>query len=422
MVNDSYILNHFNSVNLDIRETKDGTWIDQKCTMDVVAYVADSIVAYVSDCEELGEIDPVFSIKTIWNQDYSKENMYIFGKRPVEIKDSEYDKFFGQPIKMLRHADVIQIHHKHGNQLFFTVKDIELLEYISQSERKALNFLQLYITEVLKSSGIFSEFENFFEKQNQESYLVIKRAFESLMITHTGKGKKGGDASVECNRIFTKVLNPIAFKYGKRGSEAGDISEDIIQQSDLIYNRKNFRDIAIGKPKNVSRNEYESTLPDEILEARVEYEIVKAKKSVKRYNKKVNSGLSECLVEYSINIDGVDYLIEIEEVKKVATQMHHIFPKHSYPNIAACLENLIALSPNQHVLYAHPEGRTQEINRVYQYYLLMCKVDRVRRDESGFYSFSNLVNVLNTGFETDEFGQVEENDYIKVMELIKTYY
>lgn len=422
MVNETYILNHLSHVNLDIRETKDGTWIDQKCTMDVVSYVADTIVAYVSDCEELGEIDPVFSIKTIWNQDYSKENMYIFGKRPVEIKDSEYDKFFGQPIKMLRHADVIKIHHKHGNQLFFTVNDIELLEYIAQSERKALMFLQLYISEVLKASGLYESFESFFDRQNQEAYLEIKRAFESLMITYTGKGKKGGDASVECNRIFTKVLNPLAFKFGKKGSEGGDISEDIIQQSDLIYNRKNFRDIAIGKPKNISRNEYENSLPDEILEARVEYEITKAKKNVKRYNKKANAGLSECVVDYSINIDGVDYLIELEEVKKIATQMHHIFPKHSYPTIAAFLENLIALSPNQHVLYAHPEGRTQEINRVYQYYLLMCKVDRVRRDVSGFYSFSNLIYVLNTGFETDEFDQVEENDYSRIIELIKMRY
>ena len=31
MAND-WIFNHFNSINLDIRESKDGTWIDQKCT------------------------------------------------------------------------------------------------------------------------------------------------------------------------------------------------------------------------------------------------------------------------------------------------------------------------------------------------------------------------------------------------------
>ena len=65
MVNNAYILNHLQSINLDIRQTHDGTWIDQKCAFDVVGYVADCILNYVSDCEELGEDNPVFTITTV---------------------------------------------------------------------------------------------------------------------------------------------------------------------------------------------------------------------------------------------------------------------------------------------------------------------------------------------------------------------
>lgn len=420
MVNNSYILNHLQSINLDIRQTHDGTWIDQKCAFDVVGYVADCILNYVSDCEELGEDNPVFTIKTIWKQDYSRENINIFGKREVDINDNEYDKFFGQPIKLLNHAGVITIHHKKGLQLFFNVVDEDLLEYISNGGQKSLNFLQLYIEEVLKASDLYGSYEEFWDKQDKESYSVIKKEFEDTMIQYTGKGSRGGDPKTECDRIFIKVLNPLAYKYGKKGTESGTVSEDIIQQSDLVYNRKNFRDIYTGKPKNVSREDHRKTLTTDNEDGLAKYEIDRAKKQIKRYNRRNNDGLSECIAAYTVNIDGVDYEIESFECSNKATQVHHIFPKHEFESIAAHLENLIALSPNQHVLYAHPEGNTQEINRIYQYYLLLCKIDRIRNDEKGFYSIEKLQEVLNTGFKTDEFNGVE--DYGRIINLVKAKY
>ena len=420
MVNNAYILNHLQSINLDIRQTHDGTWIDQKCAFDVVGYVADCILNYVSDCEELGEDNPVFTIKTIWKQDYSRENINIFGKREVDIKDNEYDKFFGQPIKCLNHAGVITIHHKKGNQLFFNVVDMELLEYISNGGQKALNFLQLYIEEVLKASGLYDKYIEFWDKQDKDSYNDVKKDFEDAMIAYTGKGSRGGDPKTECDRIFIKVLNPLAYKYAKKGTESGSISDDIIQQSDLVYNRKNFRDIYTGKPKNVSREEYERTFPREEQDGFARYEIDRAKRAVRRYNRRNNAGLSECIADYSISIDGIDYEIEKFECANRATQVHHIFPKHEYESIAAHLENLIALSPNQHVLYAHPNGNTQEINRLYQYYLLLCKIDRIKNDGNGFYSVEKLQEVLNTGFETEEFNGVD--DFDSIINIVKTKY
>lgn len=48
-----------------------------------------------------------------------------------------------------------------------------------------------------------------------------------------------------------------------------------------------------------------------------------------------------------------------------ATQVHHILPKSQFPQLAHYLENLIKLTATQHFTKAHPDNKTQEINRDY---------------------------------------------------------
>lgn len=88
----------------DLRKRKDGTWIDQKCTPDVVSFVAECILNYMLDSidEEV-----LFTINNIKDQPYSQENIDIFGKPAIELSVSEYDKFFSQPIKLLNYAGII---------------------------------------------------------------------------------------------------------------------------------------------------------------------------------------------------------------------------------------------------------------------------------------------------------------------------
>lgn len=422
MIDQKYINDYLSSLELDVRNRKDGTWIDQKCAYDVVAYVADCILAYYYANEE-NEPEPLFTIKTIWNQDYSKDNIVIFGKRAVEIRDREYDKFFGQPIKLLCYAGVITVNSIIRNQYFFQINNIDLLEYIASGGIKTLTFLQTYIEAVLKASGIYSSFENYWERQDLDSYLRTKTAFTELMINYAPKGSRGGDPAVECGRIFNKVINPLAFKYKKKGSIQGRPSKDIIQMSDMVYNRKNFRDISSGKPKNVSRKAHIKALSlQEINDAVENYEVAKATKALRRYNKKNNSGFSECIPDCASNINGIDVQIEIYESKNKATQIHHIFPQKDFKSISAHLENLIALSPNQHSLYAHPDNKTQEINRDYQCYLLLSKIERIRNSDDEFYSFDRLKDVLNTGFSTEEFSDFTDSDYDAIINLVKSKY
>lgn len=85
---------------------------------------------------------------------------------------------------------------------------------------------------------------------------------------------------VLCNRIFIKILNPIAYIKRKKGTISGRISKQIITLDDLHYNRVNWRDFRTGKDKNIQRKEFEEYLKT----PEVKYNIGKAKKLVKRYN------------------------------------------------------------------------------------------------------------------------------------------
>ena len=94
---------------------------------------------------------------------------------------------------------------------------------------------------------------------------------------------------------------------------------------------------------------------------------------------------------------------EFEKIKDCVTHIHHIFPKSDYPSICYYLENLIALTPTQHLNYAPPNGKTHEINEQYQNCLLLAKANRIRENLNGnskniIYSFANILKVLSVGF------------------------
>lgn len=154
----------------DIRKTHNGRWIDQKCTMDVVCLVSDCIVEYTSNRE-----DKRFTVNDIWYSDYTVENVQqIFSKpNPTQKASNEYDKYFGQPIKLLDAAGVIH-GEKSGRGYTYSIVNQELLEYISFRERNSFNFLCLYIEKVLKDSGLYRIFEYFFRLQDKNSFRELK--------------------------------------------------------------------------------------------------------------------------------------------------------------------------------------------------------------------------------------------------------
>lgn len=390
--------------NYDIRENHNARWIDQKCTMDVLSVVADCIIEFLGD-----NIDKTFTTKDIWFSEYTVENVQdIFNKPdPTKKATNEYDKWFGQPLKLLGYSKVL-IESKIGQKNYYKVDNIEILKYIASRDRYAHKFLVMYITKVLKDSHIYTIFEDFFKNQDKKSYQNLRRKFFDFIKFNT---PINGDT--ECGRIFTKVINPLAYELKKKGTQRGNISKTTITLDVLMYNRPNWRDISNQKPKDISREEFEKINNNFKNDNMSSYKINKAKKDLRKYNDKYRNGLSEV----GDNIEN----------KEKATHMHHIFTAAEYPVIAYYIENLIALTPTQHLNYAHIEGKTTEINYDYQRLCLIEKVGRIKENLEQIalpkiYSFEDLCYVLNIGFKTNKFKNIVYLDFNTVLEYIEFMY
>lgn len=405
MLTQQDIIDFCNQYDYDIRKSGNGRWIDQKCAADVVTLVADCIYNYA-----LQDEDGIFTSMEIWHFIYTVENVEAIFKKPgVENKaaKNEYDKFFQQPMEMLANANVLK-KIKRGNRNFYQVNNMEILEYIALREKNALFFLKTYIEKVLSDSGIYSTFEKFFTTQTTETYQDVKETFSNFIIQNT---KINGN--VECNRIFIKVLNPLAYFNNSCGTEKGRLSEHIITYDMLMYNRNNFRDVYADKPKGVTRKEYAATHPTEINEAYYRYQSKKAKRFLRLFNDQNRMGKTEHS-EFMHSLDK-------------ATHMHHIFPEAVYPEICHYIENIIALTPTQHLNYAHKNGYTQEIDEQYQHLLLLSKADRIYENLAdvgveNIYEFSNFLFVLKVGFENDSVLEIENMDFPSVINAINVHY
>ena len=389
----------------DIRKTHNGRWIDQKCTMDVVCLVFDCIIEYMSRGNRNS-----FTVNDIWHNDYTVENVQqIFSKpNPTEKASNEYDKYFGQPIKLLDAAGIIS-GEKKGQGYKYEIKNRDILEYISFRERNCYNFLCLYIEKVLRDSGVFHLFEYYFKLQDKNSFKDMKDGYTKFTIQNTPI-----NGAVECGRIFTKILNPLACKYKKYGTERGRISKDVITQDMIMYNQRNWRDVLSEKPKDMTRSEYEITLPKPDENYMTTYRINRAKRNLRRFNDYYRKAQTE--------------LYDERHIVDSATQMHHIFPVSDYPTIADYVENLIALTPTQHFTYAHPNNNTQYIDKAYQYLCLVAKTGSIRdnlmhrNEEPIIYDFYLYQTVLATGLKTDEFYDVEEMDFERLLIRIEKFY
>lgn len=391
----------------DIRVTRNGRWIDQKCTMDVVCLVADCILAFTEE-----EPDRWFTVKDIWLNDYTVEYVQqIFRKpNPLEKATNEYDKYFGQPIKLLDAAGVIRGTRK-GRGYVYQIENYEMLEYIGLRDQNSYDFLCAYIEKVLKDSGIWPLFDDFFQKQNKDSFRRLKEGYTQFIVDYTPINKP-----LECARIFTKVLNPLAYQYGKRGTEKGHISKDVITKDMLLYNQRNFRDLYSQKPKDATRGEYEQTKLRQPGENAGVYYINRAKRKLRQYNDRYHDKKSE--------------VFQQRHMEDEATQMHHIFPANEFPSIGDYLENLIALTPTQHFSYAHPNNNTQYIDKEFQYQCLVAKLGSIKRNLSGagnglepvMYEFEAFREVLNVGLGTEEFSSVKEGDFDGLERLIHYFY
>ena len=397
--------NFLNLYDFDIRKIGSARWIDQKCTPDVLCTISDCIIEYVSS----NPSNEWFNSIDIWHNQYTINYVESVYKKPnLDEKKArnEYDKFFSQPLEMLAYAHVLE-KEKRGNRNFYKICNMDLLYYISIREMNALRFINLYNQKVLKDSGIYWYFEKFFENPNPETYNRVKSIFSSFTKKYTPI-----NIDTECNRIFTKVINPIAFMKHTYGTEHGRVSKEIITLDELMYNRANFRDIYLGKPKGVTRKEYLSTLKETPNENLIKYQSAKAKKLLRKFNDILNDGKSEVIDAHAIG---------------KAINMHHIFPENEFRELSGYIENIIALTPNQHFIEAHPNGNTQIIDLAFQQVCLISKSLSIEKNLKGpeeqiIYSFNKFKYVLSTGLDNDSFNEIEDLDFKEIIREINVCY
>ena len=399
------IVDFLSEKDYDLRISNNGRWIDQKCAADVLTVIADCILQYNSH-NPGGD----FSSTDIWRDEYTVEFVEKVFKKPKpdeKAARNEYDKFFQQPMEMMSYAGILN-KIKKGKRNLYSIANAEMLEYIAIREKNALLFLNHYIKKVLEDSCIYRVFDNFFREQSKKSYRDMKKGYAEFIITNTLI-----NGEVECNRIFIKVLNPLAYARCKKGTERGNMSKDVITYDMLMYNRNNFRDAFSDKPKGVTRKEYAATHPVEMNDIFYSYQSSKAKRFLRVFNDDHRQSITEHTQ------DG--------QMLDLATHIHHIFPEAEYPAICYFLENLIALTPTQHLNYAHPAGRTREIDEQFQQLLLLSKADRIRENLTGeavehIYEFDKLLTVLNVGFDNDDVLEIADMDFSAVVNAVNVYY
>lgn len=390
--------------NYDVRISGNGRWIDQKCALDAVCFVADCIVDYIRN----GGKQP-FQSPDIWKSEYAITNVqHLFGKPDPLIRTTldEYNKFFRQPMKMLAATGVLREDGVVRNTIQFSVERIEVLEYIALRERNSFEFLCLYIEKTLRDSGLWDNFESFFDEQTKDSLVDLKNSFSNFCIRYTPI-----NTVVEANRIFTKVLNPLACKFHTKGIIKGRLSPSMITYNKIMYNQTNWRDDAVGKNKNVARGDF---IPTPQNNQMYQYRITRAVKYLRQFNDKYNEGKSEVLDKFSVG--------------EKATHMHHIFPKNQFKEIADYIENLIALTSGQHLQAAHPNGNTSVVDTGYQYTCLIAKTESIRSNlmsnhgEPVIYNFNDFMHVLDVGLRTDYFEALPSCDFNSVLTGIEFNY
>ena len=167
----------------DIRKNKNSRFVDQKCTPDVVCFIADCILN--TDCAT-----KAFTISDLWKTPFFIENTRIVFHKPYADNESahnEYDKVLAQPLKLLAYAHVLELDDSQRH-LVFGVNNMEMLEYIASRERNAFNFLQVFFHKVVTASGI----ERFFREYKESCTNATKAAcYEQtrVRLPH-GRGRK----------------------------------------------------------------------------------------------------------------------------------------------------------------------------------------------------------------------------------------
>jgi hypothetical protein len=365
------INDYLGEFDLDIRKSRNARFVDQKCTPDIVCFMADCVMNIVAT-------KPIFVINDIWESQFFIHNTrVIFNKPWANDKKAynEYNKVLSQPLKLLGYAHILNVEIIDG-ALTFSVANEDLLDYISRKDRNAYNFLYCYFMKVMSDSGFLKYFEEYAVNSVHDPVGARDEIYDRYH--RLISGNTPSQSRLDIRRMFHKVFNVFAVEHHLHGSNG-----KIAYYSDLMYNKTNWRDM--DKDKTMTRQE---ALRPEIIEKQEIINNYYVQKAVALIRK-------------------IHTVSEVNDSwgKGEATQVHHIFPRYQYPQIAHYVENLILLTATQHNTKAHPNNNTLLIDKDYQLVCLLAKADSINKSLSKFgdkyYRKESFVYVINVGLAVD---------------------
>jgi len=352
---------------LDIRKSKDARFVDQKCTPDIVCFMAECVLNMVAT-------KPSFVINDIWETQYFIQNSRVVFTKPWANDKkayNEYNKVLSQPLKLLAYARILNV-QKVSRSLTFSLNNEVLLDYISSKDRNAFNFLYCYFTKILKDSGFLKNLEDY--EKNYPKGLNNARATLYDKYYRFIKGNTPTQSRKDIQRMFHKILNVYAHEHNIPGSK-GKFARTY---SEIMYNNKNWRDV--DKDKLVTRREAESEEDKEKSAVLNDYYVRKAIALIRKIHKE-----SEVKDKWGVG---------------EATQVHHIFSRAEFPALAHYVENLILLTATQHNTKAHPSNKTQQINKDYQLTCLLAKSESIEKSlerNEFYYRKESFILIINKG-------------------------
>lgn len=371
-------LNRFSD--FDIRLTHDARYVDQKCTPDIVCFIADCILS--TSCAT-----KPFAINDLWDEKYFIENCRVIFGKPSPTDPSarnEYNKILCQPLKLLAYAHVLSV-ETIGKTLVFSVSHVEMLEYISTKERNAYNFMLRFFMKVFSDSGIMRLFDEYRKNCTADAKAAkaeIYTKYHRFISANTPSHSK-----IDVDRVFHKVFNLYAYSNMLPGSNG-----KLLDWYDLMYNRINWRDKG-KKQKYLTREQAAAAEIEQInQDFYIDYQVNKAIKKVREKQGTISE-------------------VHDELAMGTATEVHHIFPKSDFPELASYFENLILITSSQHRQKAHPNSNFHLVDKEYQLICLMAKSrsieNYINKHGESFYTKKSFVYVINTGTSQDELQETD---------------
>lgn len=363
-----------------------GVHYEQKTTPDLLWCVSHVILDVTKNDRALIFSDKDVRLSPVFDnlmQDY-------FSKPPQHRAKNEYNKVSSYQLGLLSYAGVLEQVSKRPKK--YKINDLEALGYMAVNDLNASKFLTEYTEKFLTDNGLIRPFEQFKRSPNQTNYLVAKDNYWEWAQTHTAV--RGTDPT-HTYRVFNKIFNVYCYKHRIPGEGGSNVTDGPCPYSFLIYNRTNFRDE--NMPSGITRREYKDKILADI-DARGVVEVVLLQKVKDEIRRKYN-GISEIQEQ------------ENGFIANSGVHIHHILPQSSHPQMSLFRENLIALTPGQHLSAAHVQGNTQRINPDFQKICLKRKFHNIKESINNgedFYKLDQFVKVLNTALNL----HLEENSTI----------